>query len=110
MPVTARAWVESRARIQQQFPTKVPTGSEQPFTRLLDARSIELLVYQVREVDEYLERRRRLGSRRGGPTAPTDEDEDGEKDHGTSEDPRGWRGKPKTKPKAKTAAGRGETA
>ncbi|CAE7615875.1 unnamed protein product, partial [Symbiodinium microadriaticum] len=112
VPVTARAWVESRARIQQQFPTTVrmawilsgivdalargehdeglaralvlaaieqlsldrgswtlaepmlleepaplssfhgrqmPTGSEQPFTRLLDARSIELLVYQVRE-------------------------------------------------------------
>ncbi|CAE7929268.1 unnamed protein product [Symbiodinium necroappetens] len=170
VPVTARAWVESRARIQQQFPTTVrmawilsgivdalargdndeglarslvglaaieqlsldrgswtlaepmlleepaplssfhgrqmPTGSEQPFTRLLDARSID----QVREVDEYLERRRRLGSRRAGPTAPTDEDEDGEKDHGAGEDPRGWRGKPKAKPKAKTAAGRGETA
>ena len=174
VPVTARAWVETRARIQQQFPTTVrmawmlsgivdalargdndeglaralvglaaveqlsldrgswtlaepmlleepaplssfhgrqmPTGSEQPFTRLLDARSVELLVYQVREVDDYLERRRRLGSRRGAPTTAQADEEDDEKDRGSAEEARGWRGKPKAKPKAKTAAGRNETA
>ena len=172
--VTARAWVETRARIQQQFPTTVrmawilsgivdalargehdeglaralvglaaieqlsldrgswtlaepilleepaplssfhgrqmPTGSEQPFTRLLDSRSIELLVYQVREVDEYLERRRRLGSRRTATTTTQEADEDDERDPGGAEDHRGWRGKPKAKPKAKTAAGRTEHA
>ncbi|CAE7648407.1 Cdk10, partial [Symbiodinium necroappetens] len=150
VPVTARAWVESRARIQQQFPTTVqmawilsgivdalargdhdeglaralvglaaieqlsldrgswtlaepmlleepaplssfhgrqmPTGSEQPFTRLLDARSIELLVYQVREVDDYLERRRRLSSRRTGHPTAQEEDEDDEKDKSVVEE------------------------
>ena len=173
VPVTARAWVETRARIQQQFPTvrmawmlsgivdalargdndeglaralvglaaveqlsldrgswtlaepmlleepaplssfhgrQMPTGSEQPFTRLLDARSVELLFYQVREVDDYLERRRRLGSRRGAPTTAQADEEDDEKDRGSAEEARGWRGKPKAKPKAKTAAGRNETA
>ena len=173
VPVTARAWVESRARIQQQFPTTVrmawilsgivdalargehdeglaralvlaaieqlsldrgswtlaepmlleepaplssfhgrqmPTGSEQPFTRLLDARSIELLVYQVREVDDYLERRRRLGSRRTGHPTTQEEDEDDEKDKSVVEEGRGWRAKPKAKPKAKTAAGQTENA
>ena len=174
VPVTARAWVETRARIQQQFPTTVrvawilsgiidslargdhdeglaralvglaaveqlsldrgswtlaepmlleepaplssfhgrqmPTGSEQPFTRLLDARTIELLVYQVREIDDYLERRRRLGTRRTGPPAAQDDEEDDERDKVAGEDARSWRGKPKAKPKAKTAAGRTENA
>ncbi|CAE7868529.1 ANK3 [Symbiodinium sp. KB8] len=86
---------------------QMPTGSEQPFTRLLDARTIELLVYQVREVDEYLERRRRLGTRPGGPPRrpPPRRTRTTRKDHGGSEEPRGWRGKAKAKPKAKTAAG-----
>ncbi|CAE7720841.1 unnamed protein product, partial [Symbiodinium necroappetens] len=134
VPVTARAWVESRARIQHLYPSTVRfawilagvvdalsrgnydeglarslvglaaveqlsldrgswtlaepmlleepaplssfhgrqilSGSEQPFTRLLDARTVELLVYQVKEVDEYLERRKKLGTRRPGPTVP----------------------------------------
>ena len=91
---------------------QMPTGSEQPFTRLLDARTIELLVYQVREVDEYLERRRRLGTRPGGPPRrpPPRRTRTTRKDHGGSEEPRGWRGKAKAKPKAKTAAGRTEHA
>ena len=59
--------LEEPAPLSSFHGRQMPTGSEQPFTRLVDARSIELLVYQVKEVDDYLERRRRLGSRRGVP-------------------------------------------
>ena len=167
VPVSARGWVEARARIQHQYPTTVrvawilsgiadalargnydeglaralvglasveqlsldrgswtlaepmlleepaplssfygrqmPTGSEQPFTRLFDARSIELLVYQVREVDDYLERRRRLGSRRSGaPSNPADDETDDKSPRDTST-AKGGKGSAKAKAKAAAA-------
>ncbi|CAE7376809.1 sec61a [Symbiodinium necroappetens] len=169
VPVTARAWVESRARIQHHYPSTVrfawilagvvdalgrgdyderlarslvglaaveqlsldrgswtlaepmlleepaplssfygrqmPTGSAQPFTRLLDARTIELLVYQVKEVDEYLERRKKLGNRWeiAAPPPPFLQD-----DTRMPPDNKGGKGKPKARPKG--AAAKGEQA
>ena len=163
VPVTARAWVESRARIQHLYPSTVrfawilagvvdalsrgnydeglarslvglaaveqlsldrgswtlaepmlleepaplssfhgrqmPSGSEQPFTRLLDARTVELLVHQVKEVDECLERRKKLGTRRSGPTVPSDDTED----HRDTAEDKGGKGRPKAKAKGAAA-------
>ena len=37
---------------------------------------VDLLVYQVKEVDDYLERRRRLGTKKPFAKAETDEEDD----------------------------------
>ena len=57
-----------RAALQQLPESCDADLGEQPFTKLLDGRIIELLMFQVKEIDEYLDRRRRLG--RSGGTDP----------------------------------------
>ncbi|CAE7651862.1 unnamed protein product [Symbiodinium sp. CCMP2456] len=44
----------------------LPTGAEVPFTKLIDARWIEIFVARLREVDLYLESRRKLAAGPGG--------------------------------------------
>lgn len=43
----------------------LPSGAEVPFTKLVDARWMEIFMARLREVDLYLETRRKLGG--GGP-------------------------------------------
>ncbi|CAE7598706.1 unnamed protein product [Symbiodinium necroappetens] len=60
----------------------LPSGAEVPFTKLVDARWMEIFMARLREVDLYLETRRKLGgggSRRGedggAPPQRTDAEE-----------------------------------
>ena len=72
---------------------QLPTGSEFPFTRLFDSRAVDAVVSQVRNIDDYPERRRKLDS---GPNAQVDDDgEEGEKSRTA-----GWKAKAKAIAKA----------
>ena len=44
----------------------LPTGAEVPFTKLIDARWMEIFIARLREVDLYLESRRKLAAGPGG--------------------------------------------
>ncbi|CAJ1399383.1 unnamed protein product [Effrenium voratum] len=48
----------------------LPSGSEQPFTKLADPRWVSLLVHRLRDIDVYLEQRKKLGSRGGEAADP----------------------------------------
>ena len=157
IPVTARAWIETRARLQHHYPSTIrfawilggiidslnrlwtieqfsldrgswtlaepmlleapapvssfhgrqmPVGSELPFTKLMDARAVELLMYQVREVDDYLERRRRLGVRKPGVPGLQETQDPDDKETGGNE----GKGKGRGKAKAKAPASKTESA
>ena len=78
---------------------QLPTGSELPFTRLFDSRAVDALVGQVKDIDDYLERRKKLG-KRGSSSGNTAKEE---ADEGEKPKPQGG-GKGKGKAKAKASA------
>ena len=84
---------------------QLPTGSELPFTRLFDSRAVDALVGQVKDIDDYLERRKKLG-KRGSSSGNTAEEE---ADEGEKPKPQNG-GKGKGKAKAKASADKGEKA
>ena len=65
----------------------LPSGAEQPFSRLIDPRWLDLFVCRLKEVDAYLETRRKLGQGSKGDQG----------NHGAGSDEKSERPDPKRK-------------
>lgn len=74
----------------------LPSESEQPYTKLLDSRWLELFVSKLADIDNLNEKKRKLGAKRGGYPVP-------DVPPPPKADPKG-KGKGKEKGKAKSGA------
>ena len=84
--------LEDAAPFSSFLGRRAPDPSEQAATKLVDERFLEVMVWRLKDRDNYIESRRRLGqswkSRGGDPPVPT-------------RNPGGWDPAPKPKPKPK---------